>query len=125
MKAITHVENWLKNEGFRCEWDDDGDLRFKYQGCTLVCDNDKNDEQFLRIVLPNIYKIENDRLKVLEAMNTVNSEIKVLKAFVHKDLLCLAIELFLDSKPNVEDFLERCLNILLEGRNMIAEEIFK
>ena len=35
MNASDLVENWLKEQGFNNERDDDGDLRFKYQGVNL------------------------------------------------------------------------------------------
>lgn len=46
MNASDLVENWLKEQGFKNERDNDGDLHFKYQGANLYCYNDDNDKQF-------------------------------------------------------------------------------
>lgn len=117
------VKNWLSSEGYKYEVDEDGDVRFKYQGRNFYCTNDKNDEQFFRIIMPNIYKVDNDRTTVLEAISTVCRDMKVLKAFLVEDSLWLSIEMFVDSSPEVEDFTERCLDILTEGFHRIAHEI--
>ena len=125
MNASDLVENWLKEQGFKNERDNDGDLHFKYQGANLYCYNDDNDKQFLRIVMPGIYQIDGDRMKVLEAINTICRNIKAIKAFLVEDHLWLAIEMFIDSTPDIDDFIERCLDILMAGRRHIAQEILK
>ena len=119
------VKEWLSDEGYKYEIDEDGDIRFKYQGKTFFCTADKNDSQYFRIILPNLYDVENNRVKVLEAINTVTRDMKVLKAYLVEDSLWLSIEMFVDSSPEAEDFMERCLNILNAGVEQIAREIFK
>ena len=123
MNASDLVENWLKEQGFKNERDDDGDLRFKHQGVNLFCCKDDNDKQFLRIIMPGIYQIDGDRMKVLEAINTICCDLKAIKAFIVQDHLWLAIEMFIDSTPDIDDFIERCLDILIAGRQRIAQEI--
>ena len=125
MNASDLVENWLKEQGFKNGRDNDGDLHFKYQGVNLYCENDDDDEQFLRIFMPGIYQIDGDRMKVLEAINTICRNIKAIKAFLVEDHLWLAIEMFIDSTPDIDDFIERCLDILMAGRQHIAQEILK
>lgn len=125
MNASDLVENWLKDQGFRCERDSDGDLFFRYNGANFFCCKDDSDKQFLRIIMPNIYKVDGDRTTVLEAINTIARDIKAIKAFLVDDSLCLAIEMFVDSTPDIEDFIERCLDILIAGRQKIAKEILE
>lgn len=125
MNASDLVENWLKDQGFRCERDSDGDLFFRYEGANLFCRKDDSDKQFLRIIMPNIYKVDGDRTTVLEAINAIARDIKAIKAFLVDDSLCLAIEMFVDSTPDIEDFIERCLDILIAGRQKIAKEILE
>ena len=123
MNASDLVENWLKSQGFRSERDSDGDLRFRYEGVGMFCCKDDNDKQFLRIIMPGIYKVDGDRTRVLEAINTISRDIKAIKAFLVEDHLWLAIEMFIDSTPDIDDFIERCLDILVAGRLRIAKEI--
>lgn len=123
MNASDLVENWLKSQGFRSERDSDGDLLFRYERVNLFCCKDDSDKQFLRIIMPNIYKVDGDRTKVLEAINTIARDIKAIKAFLVENSLWLSIEMYIDSTPDIEDFIERCLDILIAGRNRIAKEI--
>lgn len=123
MNASDLVENWLKSQGFRCERDGDGDVRFRYEGVGMFCCKD-NDDSFLRIIMPGIYDVDGDRVKVLEAINTICRDIKAIKAFLVEDKLWLSIEMYIDSTPDIDDFIERCLDIMIAGRKRIAEEIF-
>ena len=117
MQTTELVKTWLSNEGFRYEIDEDGDLKFRYQGANLWVMQDPNDALFLRIAMPYIYEVDNDRAKVLEAINSVNAEMKVVKGFVLENGgVWLSIEMYIDSSPDIEDFIERCLDILLTGQ---------
>lgn len=124
MTTSDLVKNWLSSEGFKYDIDGDGDIHFKYQTHNYFFTVDDNDKLFFRIIMPNIYTVEGNRSRVLEAINTVSRDIKVIKAFLVEDHLWLAIEMFIDSTPELEDFFERCLNILEAGREKIAHEIF-
>lgn len=119
------VRDYLSSEGFRHDVDSDGDIHFKFEGMSMFFTQDKNDPQFFRIIVPNLYELENNRVKVLEAINAVARDTKVLKAFLVEDKLWLSVELFLDSTPELEDFFPRCMELLKEGRTRIAQEIFK
>lgn len=119
------VKQYLSSEGYKYEVDGDGDIRFKYEGTNLFFTVDKNDQYFFRLIMPGIYQLENNKAKVLEAINTVTRDIKVLKAFLVEDHLWLAVEIFIDSTPELEDFFPRCMGILKTGRERIAQEIFK
>lgn len=122
MRACDLVENWLKEQGFRTERDADNDVRFSYQGVHMFC-CDNSDESYLHIIMPGIYDVDGDRERVLEAINTISRDIKAIKAFLVDNSLWLSIEMFIDSTPDVEDFIKRCLDILIAGRNRIAKEI--
>lgn len=124
MKTIDLVKQYLEQEGYRYDIDDDGDIHFKYQGVNLFYTDGGQDSLFFRIIMPNLYEVENNRLKVLEACNTITRDVKVLKAFIVNDALWLSIEMFIDSTPEFNDFFPRCLDILYEGRRRIASEIF-
>lgn len=93
-------------------------LLFKYQGCAFVIEDNTDDKQFLRIRMPRIHTVSpGEREKVLEVINKLNYGIKCLKASIDQDGdVNLFTEIFIDSTPDVEDFLERLLSILLSSR---------
>ena len=124
MKTSDLVKDWLAREGFRATIDDDGDLQFKYQGFTMWVTPDEKDPLFLRIILPNIYEVnEENRAAVLEALNKVNCDLKAVKGYVVGENVWLSIEMYIDASPEIEDFIERCLDILLAGHRKFGEEM--
>lgn len=123
MNARQLVENWLRAQGFRSSVDSDGDLNFRYEGVPMFCSNDDNDPLFLRIFLPGIYTVKGDREKVLEAISTINREFKAVKAFLVEDHLWISLEMYVDSTPDIDDFIERCLDILVASVKRIGAEI--
>lgn len=124
MRTEELVKQFLSNEGYKFDVDGDGDIHFKYEGINLYFTVDNNDQRYFRLIMPNIYQLEGNRTKVLEAINTVARDLKVIKAFLIEDRLWLAVELFIDSTPELEDFFPRCMGLLKAGREKIAEEIF-
>lgn len=124
MKTMDIVKEYLASEGYRYEVDSDGDIVFKYQGLTLYFPNNESDPYFFRIIMPNIYTVEGNREKVLEAVNAVSRDMKVIKAYLVEDRLWLSIEMYIDSTPELNDFVPRCLNILYDGYRRAAELIF-
>ena len=123
MKADL-VTAWLYNEGYKHGIDQDGDVHFRYQGKHIYFTPDE-DSTYFRLIMPNVYQLENNRVKVLEACNTITRQYKVLKAYLVEDRLWLSIEMFVDSTPEIGDFIERCCNILISGFDDTAREIFK
>ena len=79
----------------------------------------------LKLTLCLFYQLEDNRIKVLEAINEVCKSLKAIKAFLVEDYLWIAIEMFTDSTPELDDFMPRCMQILKTGREMLAQEIFK
>ena len=125
MRTDELVKQFLSNEGYKYDIDGDGDIHFKYEGINLYFTVDNNDQKYFRLIMPNIYQLEGNRTKVLEAINTVARDLKVIKAYLIEDRLWLAVELFIDSTPELEDFFPRCMGLLKAGREKIAEEIFR
>jgi hypothetical protein len=117
------ITEWLSNEGYKHTVDEDGDVIFKYQGANLVCPAESNDPLFFRILMPGIYEIEGNREKCLEAMNTVCRERKVVKAFSVENTIHLSIEMLMDSSPEIEDFFERCCDMLIEAQQVFYHNI--
>lgn len=124
MALVDLVKNWLSTAGYEYDVDNDGDIHFKHEGLHIYFTVDQNDKSFFRLIMPGIYQVENNRVRVLEAACKVTGEFKVLKAFLVEDNLWLTIEMFLGTSPEIKDFFPRCLTLMKKGREMIAKEIF-
>ena len=90
MRTDELVKQFLSNEGYKFDVDSDGDIHFKYEGINLYFTVDNNDQKYFRLIMPNIYQLEGNRTKVLEAINTVARDLKVIKAYLIEDRLWLA-----------------------------------
>ena len=110
-------KNWLRSQGIRFEEIGMG-IGFKYQGGGFIIPYHKNDKQFCQIIMPNIYEVNFlNKAKAFDAINKLNIENKCLKAIIVKDSsIWLSVELFMDSTPNLEDFMDRYLDLLLQSR---------
>ena len=124
MVSSELVRDWLSTQGFKHTIDADGDVQFKYQGWTMWATTDEKDQQFLRIIMPGIYNVDDaDRVKVLEIINAVNRDLKAVKGFLVENRVWLSIEQFVDTSPEIEDFIERCLDILVAAVNKFLEAL--
>lgn len=77
---------------------------FKYQGGQFWIEFCKDAPYYYRLVMPFIYKIDNDRIKVLEAMVNLMGEISYTKAFLMQDEVYLIIESNIDPNSNIDFF---------------------
>ena len=116
-------KKWLSENGLIYNVDEDEDLHFKYQMCNFYIMNPHNDKLFLQVMLPNIWSIdsEEERTNALIVANKLNMQRKALKVFITQESTILTVEMFIDNTPDVEDFMERILNILIQGREGFAE----
>lgn len=110
-------ESFLRRQNINYEKSELG-LLFSSHGKKFILADSNNDDLFLQLVMPVIYKLESstEECKVLKAMNDINCEIKVIKACLHGDSVWLHIEMFMDKTPNIEDYFFRLLDILLLGQ---------
>jgi len=125
--SLNIYEQWLTQNGLIHNIDEDGDLHFKYQMCNFYIINPKQDTQYLQILLPNIWSFDSDeeRIMAMQVANELNMNRKVLKVFVTQRDTILSAEMLIDQTPDVEDFMERLLDILIQGRQLFFQEMNK
>ena len=118
-------KQWFRESGIKHNIDDDGDLHFKYQTCNFYILNPKNDTNFLHVILPNIWPIESEeeRDNALKVANKLNMTRKALKVLITPSNTILTVEMFIDNTPDVEDFMERILDILISGRSLFFQKM--
>jgi hypothetical protein len=86
--------------------------------------NNDEDEDFFQLIMPGIYDVtEDNREVVLEAINKMNSSIKVVKGATIQDGVWLFFEILLDHTPEVADIFPRALQILQGARQHFYEII--
>lgn len=110
-------KNWLRSRNVKFSELPFGIL-FQYQGGSFIISDNTEDKSYLQVMMPNIYETSSyDKEKAMKVMNKMNVELKALKAIMQDDgHVWLTVEIFIDSTPDIEDFFDRILMILLQGR---------
>ena len=107
------IGKYLASEGLQPQERDFG-YYFRYQMRNVFIEYDQEDEQYLRVIMPGIYEVdENNLVDVLTAANVVDRDRKVVKCFVLDEDVHVATELLIDATPNLEDIVPRALGMLL------------
>ncbi|MGJ7917758.1 hypothetical protein ACI48D_20050 [Massilia sp. LXY-6] len=100
-RSYQHI---LQEEGYRArdpEWDAESstwDVYVKFEGASLLIVLDLDDAHFVRILLPNFYKVEPSRLDdAMLAIDLANKKCKCAKVYLNaaRDNTVAAVE-FLD-----------------------------
>ena len=76
--------------------------------------------------MPNIYSPNNasERERAYKICNELTREVKCLKAFVvDENHVWLSTEILIDHTPELDDFMDRLLAILHQGRNRFIAKI--
>ena len=106
------IGKYLASEGLQPQERDFG-YYFRYQMRNFFIEYDQEDEQYLRVIMPGIYEVdENNLVDVLTAANVVDRDRKVVKCFVLDEDVHVATELLIDATPNLEDIVPRALGML-------------
>lgn len=93
-------------------------IGFQYQGGSFIISDNSNDRLYFQLIMPNIYEVSAyEKTKAMGVINNLNREVKCLKVTMQEDgRIWLATETFIDNTPNLEDFFDRLLQILLASR---------
>ena len=119
-----YVEH-LEAEGYRPSIDVDGDVQFKREGRTYFIIISEKDPEFFRLVLANIWKIEDDleRSRVLVAADHSNAVSKVAKVYMVKDNVWVCVELFLAAPEDFRGIFERSMSAMEAGVSNYVERM--
>lgn len=99
-------------------------ITFQSEGLNYLFVYDSSDSNFFRLLLPNIYSIEDNKDKCNEIVNNFNYTYKVVKAIVTPaNQIWLSVEQFAYSKENIELLFERCILLLKATISLIHKTI--
>jgi hypothetical protein len=103
--------------------DAQGNVAFKREGLTFILFASPDDSTYLRLVCPNIWKVEGDPTRVNNAISTLNANVKVAKAFVLGDQVSLAAEVLLETPDGFTTIVPRLLPILTFARQAFYNQV--
>ena len=118
------MKQYLQEEGY-CPKDTDFGLDFKCEGRTYVLIYDGDDEQYFRLMMPNIYDVtDENRDAVLVALNKTNTTVKVVKAYTPiPQAVWIGFEVLVDSTPVLSDFIPRAISMLRTAQQTFYEAL--
>mgnify|MGYP000700255316 FL=1 len=113
MAFIETLQEYLKKEGFLPELTEFG-LQFKYETLDFVSFKDEQDELFLNLFFPQIFKAEeNTQQDVLTALNMANLQTKAAKGALHPDnFVWVGVECVLSENYDLEDIVTKSLKMM-------------
>ena len=116
--------NYLREEGF-CPKEEEYGLAFKCEGLNFIFFYDEDDDRYFRLMMPGIFDVTEENFPaVLLAMNKVNSEMKVVKAYTPvSDAVWIGFEVIVDSTPVLADFVPRGITMLRAAQRKFYEAI--
>lgn len=117
---------YLREEGF-CPKEDEYGIDFKCEGRSYVFLYDADDDQYFRLMMPNIFEVtDENRDMVLAALNETNTNVKVIKAYTPiPQAVWVGFEVLVDSTPVLADIVPRGISMLRSGQNSFYEAINK
>ena len=122
LKELT--KQYLQEEGF-CPKESELGLDFKCEGRIFAFVYDEEDDQYFRLMMPNIYEVtDENREAVLNALNKTNAAVKVVKAYTPiPDAVWVGFEVLVDSTPVIADIMPRALSMLRAAQHSFYEAI--
>jgi hypothetical protein len=119
--------SFLEKQGIEGTIDSDGDVQFTYEELVYFFGVDADDPEFFRLVLPNIWPIENEmeRLQVLKAMDIANARIKVAKIYMVEDNIWVGVEILQRKVGDFEAYFDRSLELIQQCIVYFRDEMRK
>lgn len=105
MLADHGIEGWI---------DSDGDVQFTYNDRNYFVEVNEDDPEFYRVVLFNIWPIESnsEAVEVAFAVDAVNRDQKVAKAYTIDDNVWIGVELFIENPGQAKAVFQRSLDVI-------------
>lgn len=122
--AIEYLQKW----DIKYQITENDYLVFKYQGGQFYIRTFENDPNFLHLVMPDIYRIDNDRIEVLEAMHEITRDMKLTMAILIEDYVWFKVEMLMDPSSNIdffEEMIRRCFSCLFDSQREFFTYLLK
>jgi len=126
-KRAALVRDFLAEKGYKPTIDNDGDVRFQYQGLNLYVGIDDDDDEYYQVVVPNFWSLDTaaEKLRAPSANTEVTRRVKAVKVWtVRGDTWC-AVEAFYASAHDFLAVLERSIRTCYGGVMEFAKAIGK
>lgn len=126
-ELVRKAQEILKKQGVDAQFDEEGTLVFELRYLTYYLEHDDDDEEWLRITLPAIYRIEDDDdvMDIYKAANMASCNVKFANFYLTDKSVHIIVESYVDYQVNLENMLRRyisvCESAYMEFRRQLNE----
>jgi hypothetical protein len=108
------IADFLKQEGYMPNVDNDSILHFKIEGKTYLIVPNEGDDEYFCMIFPNFWPIESEaeRTKAYLASAKATMDTKVAKVYPFGDNLVASVELFVKPFDSFKPLFTRSMNAL-------------
>lgn len=111
---LNQFKQYLANKGITPSTTDiEEQIMFLHDNLYYLFIFDKSDPNYFRLLLPNIFKIEDNRPAYENLVNDLNQKFKVAKTFITDEgMIWTSAEQFVYSNEGADFLFERCVVLL-------------
>lgn len=122
---LNQFKQYLANKGITPSTTDiEEQIMFLHDNLYYLFIFDKSDPNYFRLILPNIFKIEDNKSTYENLVNDLNQKIKVAKTFItEENMIWTSAEQFVYSNEGVDFLFERCVVLLKLVTEHLRESI--
>lgn len=123
LQMLTQFKQYLDSKGITPTKEVEEQITFLLDGLYYLFVYESSDQNYFRIILPNIFKVENDTVKYDSLVNNINQRYKVAKATLTNDgMVWISAEQYVYSREGIEYLFERCIAALRGVVEFIKEQ---
>lgn len=114
-QMFTQFKQYLTSKGITPEEQLEEQITFLKDGLYYLFVYEKSDPNYFRIILPNVFRIENieNKNRYSSLVNDINQKFKVAKTYINtENMIWIATDQFVYSREGIELMFERCITVL-------------
>ena len=109
----TLFKQYLGTKGITPTNEIEEQITFFSDGLYYIFAYDNSDQNYFRIILPNVFKIVDNKSNYDSLVNDLNQHFKVAKTYITaNDMIWIAAEQFIYSREGIDLMFERCITLL-------------
>lgn len=110
---LVQFKQYLETKGIKPTTEVEGQITFLSNSLYYLFVYDGTDPNYFRIILPNVFKVEDNRDKYDILVNELNQRFKVAKTYITSEgMIWIAADQFIYSREGIDLMFERCIALL-------------
>ena len=110
---LVQFKQYLETKGIKPTTEIEGQITFQFDGLYYLFVYEKSDPNYFRLILPNVFKVEDNRDKYDVLVNEINQRFKVAKTYItSEDMIWIAVDQFIYSREGIDLMFEQCIALL-------------